>query len=327
MLAYVVKKFIGWLVMIVLAVNITYFLATAFLDPRINYVGRRPPVPEKTVDAILTPLNLNDKVPLLERWWTWLSGILLRWDWGKSPVGEAVAEQISYRMWVSARLLLLATILSVLIGVAIGVITASRQYSAVDRGFQFVSIILMNVHIVVASLVVVWMAISLNKAAGTTVLYVTGENSIGVRGFWPTLLDTAQHLVLPTICLVVISFSGYHLLQRTILLDNINADYVRTARAKGLTRAQAVRKHALRTSIIPVATTVAFSIPGIFTGAVLTESIFGWNGMGKYFLQTLNTNDIHGAVAVAAFGAVMTAIGAVLSDIFVVLLDPRVRVS
>ena len=112
-----------------------------------------------------------------------------------------------------------------------------------------------------------------------------------------------------------------------MLLDNINADYVRTARAKGLTRNQAVRKHALRTSVIPVATTVAFSIPGIFTGAIMTETIFGWNGMGKYFVETLNNNDIHGVVAVAAFGALMTAVGAILSDIFVVILDPRVRVN
>lgn len=88
-----------------------------------------------------------------------------------------------------------------------------------------------------------------------------------------------------------------------------------------------MRRHALRTSIIPVATTVAFSIPGIFTGAIMTETIFGWQGMGQYFVSTINKNDIHGVVAVAAFGALMTAIGAVLADIFVVILDPRVRVS
>src|SRR5690606_4750564 len=113
----------------------------------------------------------------------------------------------------------------------------------------------------------------------------------------------------------------------SLLLDNIKSDYVRMARAKGLTKQQAIRKHALRTSLIPVTTQVAFSIPGIFTGAVLTESIFAWKGMGQYFIQTISQNDINGVVAVAAFGAVMTAIGAILADIAVVALDPRVRVS
>ncbi|MCK7636774.1 ABC transporter permease [Corynebacterium pygosceleis] len=327
MIKYLLKKTVSWVGMIFIAVNITYFLASGFLNPRSNYAERRPPVPEERVDAILTPLNLNDKTPLLERWWTWLTDILFHWNWGTSPIGDAVNEQISYRVWVSARLMLLATALSVIIGISIGVYTASRQYRAGDRFWQFTSIFTMNIHIVVATLIVVWGAIRINHAAGRNVFYVTGASSIGVEGFWPSVIDLAQHLILPTVSLVIISYAGYHFLQRSLLLDNINADYVRTARAKGLTRGQAVRRHALRTSIIPVATTVAFSIPGIFTGAVMTETIFGWQGMGQYFIQTISRNDIHGVVAVAAFGAAMTAIGAILSDVFVVFLDPRVRVS
>ncbi|AKA95960.1 ABC transporter permease [Corynebacterium ulcerans] len=327
MIKFLVKKTLGWLAMIFLAVNLTYFLASFFLNPRSNYVGRRPPVPESRIDAILTPLNLNDKEPLFERWWHWLSNIILHWDWGSSPLGDSVNSQISYRIWVSAQLLLLATIISVLLGVGIGVFTASRQYKAGDRVFQFISILTMNIHVVVASIVVVWLAIKTNQTLGTNLFFVTGSSSVGVEGFLPKLIDYAQHLILPTVSLIIISYASYHFLQRSILLDNIDADYVRTARAKGLTRAQAVRRHALRTSIIPVATTVAFSIPGIFTGAIMTETIFGWQGMGQYFVSTINKNDIHGVVAVAAFGALMTAIGAVLADIFVVILDPRVRVS
>jgi peptide/nickel transport system permease protein len=169
--------------------------------------------------------------------------------------------------------------------------------------------------------------VALNRAAGVTIFYVTGASSVGVTGFFPVLVDRLQHLILPSICLLFINFAGYAMMQRSLLLDNISADYVRTARAKGLTKARAVRKHALRTSMIPVMVTLAFSLPGIFTGAVITESIFAWKGMGQYLVQTISKNDVHGAVAVAAFSAVMTAFGAVLSDIFVVWLDPRVRVS
>ncbi|WP_446423344.1 ABC transporter permease subunit [Kitasatospora purpeofusca] len=120
---------------------------------------------------------------------------------------------------------------------------------------------------------------------------------------------------------------GHHLTQRSLLLDVIGSDFVRTARATGLTRARAIRRHALRTALIPTAQSVAFSIPAVFTGAVLTETVFGWNGMGQYFVQTINKNDVHGTVATAAFAAALTAIGAILADITTVLLDPRVRVS
>lgn len=321
------RRLLGWLMMIVIATNITYFLAWLYLDPENNYVGRRPPLSADQIDNLLRPRNLSESVPLIERWWTWFSGILFRWDWGLGPTGESVNEQVAYRVWVSAELVLGATILTTVLGIALGVYTASRQYKLADRIGQGTSIITMNIPTVVAGFALVLLAIGFNNAVGTTVFYVTGSSSPGVQGFFPVLLDALQHLALPTLGLVITGYAQIHFLQRSLLLDNIKADYVRTARAKGLTKQQAIRKHALRTSLIPVTTQVAFTIPAVFTGAVLTETIFNWNGMGRYFITTLNNNDIHGVVAVAAFGALMTAIGAILADVAVVVLDPRVRVS
>ena len=327
MTKYLVKKLGGWLAIIFIATNITFFLATAFLDPKSNYVGRRPPLPEDQIQRTLQPLNLSENTPLFERWWTWLSNILFHWDWGESPLGESVNQQISFRIWVSAELLLLATVLSVIIGVAIGVYTASNQYKMGDRIWQGISIVTMNLHIVVASIITVAFGLWVNRITGSRIFYVTSASKYGVHGFFPTLLDFLQHVALPTFSLLLVSYAGYHMMQRSLLLDNLNADYVRTARAKGLPRRKAIRKHALRTSIIPVATSVAFSIPGIFTGAIMTEKIFAWQGMGDYFITALSHNDIYGTVAVAAFGAFTTAVAAILADITVVILDPRVRVS
>lgn len=321
------RRTLGWLLMIVVATNVTYFLAWSFLDPRSNYVGRKPPMTPEQIENLLRPRNLDTSVPLIERWWTWFSGIIMRWDWGVSPTGGSVNDQVAFRMWVSAELVLGATIIMTLLGIWIGVYTASRQYKLGDRIWQGVSIVTMNINIIVAGLAVVILAINFNNWVGARVFYVTGSSTEGVTGFFPVIIDALQHLVLPTIALVLIGYAQYHFLQRTLLLDNISADYVRTARAKGLTKQQAIRRHALRTSLIPVTTQVAFSIPAIFTGAILTETIFAWQGMGRYFLTTINGNDVHGVVAVAAFGAVLTAIGALLADIAVVVLDPRVRVS
>ncbi len=321
------RRALGWLLMIVVATNITYFLAWAYLDPKSNYVGRRPPLSEQQIENLLVPRNLSDSVPLYERWWNWLTDIVLHWNWGVSPTGGSVNEQIAYRAWVSAELVLGATIIATVIGIALGVYTASRQYKLADRIVQGISIITMNINIIVAALAIVILAINFNQWVGERVFYVTGSSSEGVTGFFPVLIDALQHLILPTIALVITGYAGTYFLQRSLLLDNIKADYVRTARAKGLTKQQAIRKHALRTSLIPVATQVAFTIPTVFTGAILTETIFAWQGMGRYFLTTINGNDVHGVVAVAAFGAVLTAVGAILADIAVVVLDPRVRVS
>ena len=327
LIKYLLRRTLGWVLMIVIATNITFFLAWGFLNPRNNYVGRRPPLSEEQIVKLLEPRNLSDSVPIWERWWNWISGVVLRWDWGVSPTGGSINEQVGYRMWVSAELVLGATIIMTVLGIALGVYTASRQYKLADRMGQATSIITMNINIIVAALGIVLLAIALNDLVGTRIFYVTGSSSKGVEGFFPVLIDKLQHVTLPTIALVITGYAGTHFLQRSLLLDNINADYVRTARAKGLTKPQAIRKHALRTSLIPVATQVAFSIPGVFTGAILTETIFAWHGMGEYFIETIAKSDINGVVATAAFAGLLTALGAILSDIVVVVLDPRVRVS
>jgi len=131
--------------------------------------------------------------------------------------------------------------------------------------------------------------------SGKHIFFVTGASDPDVHGFFPRLVDTLQHLALPTISMVIISYAGYHMMQRSLLLDNLGADYVRTAPvARQFANTLCARRS------FPVATSVAFSVPGIFTGAVMSERIFAWRGMGQYFLETITKNDVHGAVAVAA---------------------------
>ncbi|MGQ4376370.1 ABC transporter permease [Streptomyces sp. SAS_267] len=327
MVRHVTRKALGWLLMIVVATNATYFLASWFLDPRSNFKELRPVRSEAQIDRALAPYNLDPRVPLVHRWWDWFTSVALHFDWGRSPTGVSVNEEVGYRSLGSAELVVIATVLSVVIGVALGVYTASRQYGWADRVSQAVSIAVFNVPASVAALAVVFVAIWLNQHAGLHFLYVAGENSPDVEGLLPTIGDRLLHLILPTLTLTLMGYVGYHLTQRSLLLDTINADFVRTAQATGLTRAQAVRRHALRSALIPTAASVAFSVPAIFTGAVITETVFGWNGMGRYFIQTISKNDVHGTVATAAFAAALTAVGAILADIATVFLDPRVRVS
>jgi peptide/nickel transport system permease protein len=324
---YLVRKAIGWLVMIVVATNATFFLASWFLDPRSNYRELRPVRTEEQIAHALAPYGLSPHWSVVHRWWYWVSDVVLHFDWGHSPTGVPINSEIPQRALVSGQLILLGTVASVVIGVALGVYTASRQYGPVDRASQAMSIVLFNIPTAVSALALVLFAVWLNQSIGTTVLHVAGANTAGVDGTWATILDRADHLILPTLNLTVLGYVGWHLTQRALLLDTLNAEFVRTARATGLTRAQAIRRHALRASLIPTATSVAFTIPAVFTGAIITETVFGWEGMGRYFTETIAQNNVDGVVAVAAFGALATAVGAIMSDIATVALDPRVRAS
>ena len=129
--------------------------------------------------------------------------------------------------------------------------------------------------------------------------------------FFTWLIDFLQHIILPTIVLTIVSSVGYHLSQRTYLLDEMHADYVRTARAKGLTRKKAIRKHALRVSFDSNCCFSCFlSAWYLHRCLLLTEKVFAIHGLGEYFINCINNNNIHGAVAVAAFSGAMTLVGA-----------------
>ena len=321
------RRLINWLVIIVVSTNITYLLAWNFMDPRSNYIGRRPPLSPEQITDLLEPRNLSDTIPLVERWWTWLTNILLHWNWGVAPNGDTVNTQMAARMWVSAEFTGATLVITTIAGIALGVYTANRQYKTADRIGHFTSTITMNIPPIVAALGFVLIAIWINDTVGTSIFYVTGPVGLSSEHWWVPVLDTLHRLILPTLAMSLVGYATTHFLQRALLLDNISADYVRTARAKGLTKRHAIRKHALRTSLIPIATQIAFSIPVIFLGAVLSEMIFAWHGLGEYLVQTIGRNDVHGTVAIAAFGAFLTAIGALLADIAVVALDPRVRVN
>lgn len=327
MLKYICKRIANYVVMLFVAISLTYFLASAFMDPRSNYMSRHPHPPIESINRSLDNANINDQTPIFIRYGRWLKGIVTQWDWGlapdQSPVRSAIAERIS----ASVQLVTIGTILSIVIGVALGVYTAIRQYKWQDRVFNAIATFFLVVPVAVLGLFVVFGAISINQAAGSRIFFVTGLHAYDGPDIWKSFVDFLQHIVLPTIVLTIPGAVSYHLTQRTYLLDTMNADYVRTARAKGLTKGQAIRRHALRTSLIPTCVNVAFSIAGVFTGAVITETVFATNGLGRYFVTTIANNDINGSVAIAAFGGVCTLAGALLADIASAMLDPRIRLS
>ena len=230
------------------------------------------------------------------------------------------------RVPVSFRLVIGGFVIGALGGILLGAWTATKQYKWQDRSATLASLVLISTPTFVIAVVLQIITIRLGRAFDFQWEFL-GETGVRDAPFIPRMLDRAEHLLLPTLTLALPLIAVYSRYQRNLMLDTLHADYVRTARAKGLTKRRAVFKHALRTALIPVGTLFAFSLAAVFTGATFTETLFGWHGMGEYLVTSISGQDVNGAVAVAAFGAVTFFVGAILSEIFVVLLDPRVRVS
>lgn len=324
---YLLRRLANYTVLLFVAVTFTYFLASTQLHPRQLFEMRNPPMDPRSIDNLLNAANVNDKTPVLTRYFTWLKNVFLHWNWGTSAKGASVNEEVARRMWVSLRLMLPGWILGVVIGVSLGAWTATKQYKVSDRVATAFTLLLIATPSFVMGTLVQIIAIRFNEAVGSTVFYVTGERNAGTTGFWPLLLDRAHHMILPTLVLTLLGLAGLSRLQRNLMLDSLGADYVRTARAKGLRKGAAVRKHALRTALIPTGTYIAFQVANLFLGATFTERIFGFNGMGIYGVSTIGALDINGIVAVTAFAGICYLVGATLADVFVAILDPRVRLS
>lgn len=327
---YLLKRSLNYLVMVLIATTVTFFLAATYLDPRLTKFNctQNPDLARCLSNAtkVMDSLRINPDEPIFQRYWYWL-GRVFHWDWGRTPGGGLVNDQIANRIWVSMRLVTIGFVLGTAIGVLLGAWTATRQYKLSDRAVTLWALLVISTPTAVIAVVTQILATRVNRATGLPIFEFLGETGRRGESWFSPFADRIQHLILPTITLTVLGIASYSRYQRSLMLDTLNADYVRTARAKGLRRRPAVFKHALRTALIPTGTLFAIGIPSIFVGATFTEVLFGWHGMGEYFINSITQQDVNGVVAVTAFSAVCYFVGAMLAEIFVVVLDPRVRVS
>lgn len=313
--------------LLVVAVNLSWLLAATQLNPRSLYEVANPPIDPVSIENNLRSRNLSDQVPLAERWLVWSSSIVFEWNWGQSPRGGRVQEEIDRRIWVSVRLITLGSLLGAVLGIVIGTWTAARQYQLSDRVLTFFALLGLSVPSFVIASVLQMLATWINVKTGTRFFEFVGET--GARGDWfgADVVDRLQHLMLPTLALTILGAAFFSRIQRSVMLDSLNSDYVRTARAKGLLKSQAIIRHALRMSLIPTSTYFAFSVATLFVGAAFMEILFSFHGMGDYAVSTILGQDVHGAVATAAFGGVCVLLGALLADLLVAWLDPRIRLG
>ncbi|WP_406153741.1 ABC transporter permease [Streptomyces sp. NBC_01023] len=325
MAAFLAKRLGYYAVLLLVAICLSYLLASLALDPRAYYEGRQPPLSPSAVDHHLTVLGVNDHTPLLTRFTSW-AGHALRGDLGQTIDGTSVDAEFGRRIGVSLRLLLLGSILGTVIGVLAGAWTAVRQYRLSDRVVTLISFVLLSTPVFLLAVLLKIGAIWFNQKTGTDVIEFTGEKTPGLdSGFLAVLKDRSVHLLLPTVSIALGTIASYSRYQRSTMLDVLGSDYLRTARAKGLSRRTALLKHGLRTALIPMSTYFSFGFLALFTGATFTETIFGWHGMGEWFVSSIGKNDVNSVVAVNVFAAVLVLLSGFLADVLHAALDPRIR--
>jgi peptide/nickel transport system permease protein len=325
MTRFLARRLLNYVVLLALASFLVFLFASFSFDPLDNLLQRNPRPPQAVIDAKRVELDLDK--PILVRYGHWAAGAV-QGDFGTTIGGQPVSDELWRRIGVSLRLLVLGSLIGTVIGVVGGAWSAIRQYRLSDRVITVLSLLVISTPTFVMANLLILSALGVNSVLGVQVFEYTGETSPdAVGGAWNQFVDRLQHLVLPTFTLALGGIAIYSRYQRNAMLDVLGQDYIRTARAKGLTRRRALFKHGLRTALIPMATLFAYGIAGLVTGAVFTEKIFGWHGMGEWVVQGILTQDVNITAAITVFAGVTILLAGLLSDIIYAALDPRVRAS
>ncbi len=325
MIRFLARRLLNYIVLLFLASFLTYCLTSLTFHPLDILIQRHPQPPPEAIHAKAVELHLDKPIPI--RYATWVAGTV-HGDFGDTVTSHPVAEELGRRIGVTLRLVVIGTVFGAAIGVIVGAWSAVRQYQLTDRTITVLSLLVLSVPSFVLAGLLILAGLRVNLLTGSHAFLYTGEtSSLPGAGFWAQLRDRVQHIILPTLTLALGAIASFSRYQRNAMLDVLGEDFIRTARAKGLTRRRALLKHGLRTALIPMATLFAYGVSGLVVGAVFVERIFGWHGMGEWVVQGISTQDTNVVVVITVFIGATILLAGLLSDILYGLLDPRVRVS
>lgn len=256
--------------------------------------------------------------PLPQQYLDWL-GRLLAGDWGRSyRDGQPVLDVIASHLGATLELMLSATVLAMSLGTWLGILGAIRRHSIADHAATMGAMIALSIPTFWFGLVVIYIfSVRLDWLPAGNIEDV-GNGS---------LFDHLKHLIEPCIVLALVTLATWSRYMRASMLEVINQDYIRTARAKGLRQTQILVRHAFRNALLPMITVAGLQLPALLTGALVTETVFTWPGMGRLFLDSLNYRDYPVVMGVLMFSAIIVLLGNLAADMLYVVADPRVRVT
>ena len=325
MLPFVARRLLISIPLIALSSFVVFVLVANSGDP-LQDLRLNPRVSEQTIEQRERELNLDK--PVLVRYGIWVNDIV-RGDMGTDNYGVEVRPRLMRSLGVTLRLVLIALVIAIVVAVLIGVVSAIRQYSVFDYATTFAAFLFFSLPVFwLAVLLKEFAAIRLNRLFGRQLVYTIGQESADFSGgFLARIGDIAGHTVLPAVTLILISFAQYSRYTRSSMLDVLQSDYVRTARAKGIANSRVIFRHALRNAMIPLTTIVALDFGAVIGGAVVTERVFGWQGMGSMLIRGVLEFDVNIVQAWLLVTAIVVVVFNLFADIAYAYLDPRIRLG
>ncbi len=334
MLKYILKRlFIS--IFILLGVSIIIYtlvrlMPNDYIDLKYSSQLQQGTITQDDIDRFKSLYGIGDNSfnGIVGGYTKWLTN-LLKGDMGTSfKYSMPVSKVIGDNMWISFAIAVVATIFQFLLSIPLGISSATHQYSVRDYTvtvFTMIGISLPTYFF--AAIVIKIFSVNLGWFPSNGLLSATANYGTDFAGQLDKFLDIVHHLILPIFVSVVLSIGGLMRYTRTNTLEVLNADYIRTARAKGLPEKQVIYKHAFRNTMIPLVTLLAGILPSLFGGMMITEQVFGIDGIGRLAYQALREGDIPFVMGYNIFLAVLSVIGTLFSDIMYSVVDPRVKLG
>jgi peptide/nickel transport system permease protein len=322
MFTFVIRRLLYSIVVLLAASFIIFTFVSVSGDP-VAFLRMQPTASEITIQRIEERKHLNDPIPV--QYVYWLKDMLTN-QFGTTTIGDRpILPDITRVMGHTLQLVIAAELLAILFAVGIGVYSALRQYSVFDYSATTFSFVGLATPVFWLALMLQVLFVYIYQWTGVRIFYVANLSGVDPGSGLHFVLDRAQHLALPVLVLMVASIASYSRYMRASMLEVVNSDYVRTARAKGLSERNVTMRHAFRNALIPLVTIVALNFGGLLGGAVVTETVFGLDGMGLYFINALNNGDPYPVMAWLMITATLVIVFNLVADIAYGYLDPRVR--
>jgi peptide/nickel transport system permease protein len=323
-LTFIARRLLYSVAVLIAASFLVFFFVTVSGDP-IAGLRITPNVSRESIDDISARKHLDDPIPV--RYWYWVEDAVTDQFGTTLLTNKPILPDLWRVMKNTLQLVIIAQTLAILVGVGIGILSALRQYSAFDYTATTFSFMGLATPVFWLGLMLQVLIVYLLDWTGHQIFPIANLSDVNPGEGIDFALDRAHHLVMPVIVLMVAGTATYSRYMRASMLEVVNSDYVRTARAKGLNERRVTMRHAFRNALIPVVTLAALDFGTLLGGAIVTETVFSLDGMGLYFINALGTADPYPVMAWLMITATMIIFFNLIADVAYGLLDPRVRLD
>lgn len=315
---YITKRILQVIPLLIIVSIISFFIIRLSPVDPLAELRLNPSISQETLDKEVKRLNLDK--PIYVQYISWAKSFI-KWDLGYTSTGEKVSVKLKERIPNTLLLTVVVIFMTWAAGIPLGILAAVKKETAFDRFLPVISSIGMAIPSFFFAILMLIFAV---KTGWFPVGGLTSYN-FNELGFWGKFTDIARHLILPSIVLFTISLSGLQRQMRANMLEVLDSDYVKFARAKGLSEWRVLFKHALRNAINPMITLLGFEFAGLLSGAALTEYVFQYPGLGRLILEAVMKSDINLVMASLMMGTIMLILGNLIADILLMITDPRLR--